>query len=128
MQGTRSDQPAELQALNRCQSIASADRRLDCYDVAVASLLKSAKEGALVVVDREAIRKSRRTLFGLSLPNLPFLGSADRSDEMTELHATIQSARETDYSKWLITLQDGAVWQTTEPDTRSRTPRSGDAV
>lgn len=121
--------PEQLQALLQCRAIADSEARLQCYDTAVASLAQATETGAVVVVDRESIRRTRRSLFGLSLPNLPFLGGGgDDSSEPSQIEAPIRSARSVDYGKWLITLEDGAVWQTVQQDTRSRDPRTGDTA
>jgi hypothetical protein len=101
--------------------------RLQCYDTAVASFAQATEAGTVVVVDREAIRRTRRSLFGLSLPGLPFFGGDD-SDAPSEIEAKIGSVSAADYGKWLITLEDGAVWQTTEANTRLRDPRPGETA
>jgi hypothetical protein len=118
--------PDQLQALFQCRAIVDSGARLQCYDTAVASLAQATETGAVVVVDRESIRRTRRSLFGLSLPNLPFLGGGgEDSDEPSEIEAPIQSARSVEYGKWVIVLEDGAVWQTVQQDTRSQDPRAG---
>ncbi len=119
---------AQVEELERCRAIASAEQRLQCYDAAADALIQATKAGNLVVVDRETITKTRRSLFGLSLPRLPLFGGGDGEEHAGELETTIRAARSVDYAKWLITVEDGAVWQTVDPDTRSRDPRPGDPV
>lgn len=122
-------QPApQLQALLVCRAITAASERLACYDGRVEALAQATATGALVVVDREDIRRTRRSLFGLSLPRLPFLNDGDGDDSQNTVESTIRSVRTVDYGKWQFTLEDGEVWQTTEPDSRIRTPRAGQKI
>ena len=120
-------QAPQLRALLQCRTVTPADARLRCYDAATAALAQATNTGAVVVVDQQTIRRARRSIFGLSLPDLPFIGGGD-DEESKEIKSTIRSARDFEYGKWEITLVDGAVWQTTQPDTRSRQPRAGDSV
>ncbi|HEU0310399.1 MAG TPA: hypothetical protein VFR36_04170 [Sphingomicrobium sp.] len=127
-QSAEQQRPAQYQALLQCRSIADATQRLQCYDAAVGTLAEATEAGAVVVVDQEAIRRTRRTLFGFGLPRLPFLGRGDEGGEPDEIEATIRSASPHGYGQWLITVDDGAVWQTTEADTRSRSPKVGETA
>lgn len=124
-QSTEQRNPEQLQALLQCRSISEADARLQCYDRTVASFAEATEAGTVVVVDQEAIRRTRRSLFGLSLPSLPFLGGGGDSDAPSQIEAAIRSVSSFDHGKWLITLEDGAVWQTTEANTRIGDPRPG---
>lgn len=120
--------PAQLESLLRCRGIPAVEDRVRCYDSAAAVLDAATSSGNVVVIDRDAISRTRRTLFGLSLPSLPFLGGNDGEEEASEIQSTVRGARSVEHGKWLVTLQDGAVWQTTEPNTRSRSPRTGDSI
>lgn len=117
----------QLQALLQCRAIASAEDRLRCYDSAAGAFAQATADGSVVVLDQAEIKRTRKSLFGLSLPSLPFLGDKDEAGQ-DEVESTIASASPADYGKWLITLEDGAVWRTVEADSRSRTPRAGDPV
>jgi hypothetical protein len=68
-------------------------------------------------------------LFGFSLPKMPFFGGDDsQENEADFIESRVRSARPTGYNKWLIELEDGGTWQTTEPDTRGASPKVGDSV
>ncbi len=115
-------------AVVQCRGVADEQARLRCYDQAAAAMATALDSGALVALDREGMRSTRRSLFGLGV-NLPFLNSGDdEEDEPKELVATIQSASVFGMDKWSLVLDTGAVWQTTESMSRMLPPRRGDSV
>jgi hypothetical protein len=128
-QEPEADRSALITSVLDCRDVADDQARLRCYDAAAAALGEASSAGALVVVDREAVRRTRRGLFGFSVPRLPFFrGDTSHDEEVTEIEGTIQSVRSHDFGKWIVTLADDSVWQTTEPDTRNPAPRPGQSV
>ena len=79
---------------------------------------------------REQVREARRGLFGLTLPRIKlFDDDGDEGDEIAEIESTIKSARTIRSGKWVISLEDGAVWlQTDYPRSSMRDPKSGDSI
>lgn len=128
--GAADGTPAALSAVVECRNQADDAARLRCYDQAVASLSAATASGAIVVVDREAVRKTRRSLFGFSLPKLPFFSgdTSQEEEEAREVEAVIKSATNLGYDKWQIVLEDGATWQTTESSAQMATPRPGRSI
>lgn len=116
--------------LMSCRGEADPEARLRCFDAAAAALDAATSTGAVVVVDRDEVRRTRRALFGFNLPRLPFFGgdTSGQEQEPDEIEGRIESAREIGYGKWQIVLEGGAVWQTTEVETRAGVPRSGQTV
>lgn len=113
--------------LVQCRSQSDELDRVRCYDAAVDALSQATKDGSVVVVDREDVRKTRRSLFGFSLPKLP-LFSGDKSqedEEQEEIEAKIASVRSLGYDKFLIVLDTGARWQTTDPINYGPKPAPG---
>ena len=116
--------PAEragvLKAVTDCRTVTDNIKRLACYDAAVATLDTAAAKKEIVVLDREAVRETRKGLFGFTLPKLPFFsGDVSQKDEQpVEVNTTIRSARSLGHGKWQITLEDGAIWETTDSVTR----------
>lgn len=111
-----------------CRSERNDQARLRCFDAAAAALVAATDAGTIVVVDREDIRRTRRSLFGFSLPKLPFFaGDKSQDDEPDVTEATIASARSLGADQWSFVLADGAVWRTTEAS-RNATPRAGTSV
>lgn len=120
---------AVVDAVVACKAEADAQARLRCYDATVAALAQATSAGSLVVVDREDVRKTRRSLFGFALPKLPFFSGDYSQDEQAEkIEAKIKSARNLGYDKWLIELDSDAAWQTTEALTRQMPPKAGQSL
>lgn len=136
LQLTAQEQPAApdpFDPLRACRLITDNTERLACFDRVSASLVTAADEGDLSVVNREAARKTRRTLFGFSLPDLGIFGRGDKAkakdaaDEIEILNTTIASARATQ-DGIEITTAEGAVWAIDSPPRRLMTPKAGQSV
>jgi hypothetical protein len=109
-----------------CREQSDPQERLRCYDSAAAGLAEASASGKISVLDREEVRKTRRSLFGFSIPSIPFFREgADKESEPDQIEVRLKSARATDYNKWLVEIEGGALWQTTESDTRGSTPKAG---
>lgn len=118
--------PRPPEALFACQRLPDVER-LRCFDNAVAAMQAAVASGSVAIVDREELQRTRRSLFGLRLPSLPLLNRSG-AEEQTSIEASIRSVRSFEKGMWEIVLSDGAVWRTTEQDTRSIDPRAGDPV
>lgn len=125
LQDARSN--ALLQALSVCRSVADEKARLDCYDQASARLAEAVDKKELVVMDRQEIRETRRSLFGFSVPNIPLFRGESGGDD-GKLETTIAGASQIEGGKWQIRLEDGAVWQTTETRLNLSDPRRGQKI
>lgn len=129
-------QPPAIRSLIDCRSINDNNARLACYDERVGEIAAATERKELVVMDRDAVRKTRRSLFGFTLPRLPFLGGGQEDDSRTEskdegssnsLEAEVKSVRSLGYDKWAFVLDDGARWETTEA-LGGRDPKAGGTV
>ena len=118
-----------IEALSRCRAQSDDAARLRCYDAAAGALTAAAAQGELVVVDQQDLKKVRKSLFGFSVPKLPFFGG-DRSADETEdeITATIASVGPAGGGKWRVKLEDGALWETTEASAFIRDPKVGNTV
>ena len=116
--------PAIYTDLVACKSIADSGQRLACYDEKVAALETAQTSNEVVIADRKQVREARKGLFGLTLPRIRlFSGEGDEGDQITQITGTITKARTIRSGKWLITLEDGAVWQQTDvPRSTMRRP------
>lgn len=112
---------ALVQRLTDCRAVADEAERLRCYDAAVTGLAEAAGSGAVVVMDREDVRRTRRTLFGFPLPRIGLFDGGEA--EAREIRAKVSAVREVGYGRWRITLEDGAIWETTEA--MNRPPTAG---
>lgn len=108
--------PAAIQALGACRALTDNAQRLACYDREAGALLQSVEKKETVVLDKQAVTKTRRSLFGFSLPKLPFFGGDDKDqkDEFTQIDEPIKTIRSIGFGKFRFTLDDGATWETTE--------------
>jgi hypothetical protein len=126
-QSPATKRPPALKRLVDCRSIAAQLERLACYDKEVAAMDAAEARRDLVVMDREQVKKTRRTLFGLTLPNLGILGDDSDSDEegTGRLDTTIKAATQNPAGKWILTLQDGGVWAQVDSRALQIDPRPG---
>lgn len=120
---------ALVQSLESCRANADDAARLRCYDSAAAALIAATAQGNVVVVDQRDLREARRSLFGFSVPKLPFFrGDESAGGQESEIAGKISSAHPSSDGKWQITLEDGARWAMTEVWTSARLPKSGNDV
>lgn len=119
-----------VQALAACKAQTDGVARLRCYDDAAGALTTAADRGDLVVLDQQNLKTARRSLFGFSLPELPFFkGDKSADDPQNEITGKIASARSLGYGKWQIKLTGGAVWETTEASSPTmKPPRADDPI
>jgi hypothetical protein len=118
---------ALIQALAACRAVADEKARLDCYDQSAARLAEAVDKKELVVMDRQEIRETRRSLFGFSVPNIP-LFRGEEGDDGGKLETTIAGASRLEGGKWQIRLEDGAIWQTNETRLNLSDPRPGQKI
>ena len=122
--------PRALSKLLDCRSIVESTARLACYDQQVAAIETATAKDEVVILDKEDVRKTRRSLFGFSLPKLPFLGGGDDDDKKTDgmdvdqIDDVIKNVRGLPYGIWVVTLSDGSQWQTADAMTFG-TPKPG---
>jgi len=122
--------PAIYTDLVACRDVTEATARLACYDEKVTALQAAQSTNQVVIADREQVREARRGLFGLTLPRIKlFEGDGDEGDDIASVEGIIESARTIRSGKWVIRLEDGAVWQQTEPPRSTmRRPKVGDSI
>ena len=98
-----------------CQSITDEKARLACLDRETAALHAAVRDRSILVLDRAEVRRTKRSLFGFSLPNLKLFGSdeEDRSSqagvESRRLETTVTSINRVGEGVQ-FSVEDGAVW------------------
>ena len=117
-----------VNALENCRTLTDPAQRLACYDKTAPALIAASKSGEINIVDRGQLRQARRSLFGFSMPKLPFFaGDQSVADTPDQIDSTIKSVRE-GYGRFQIVIADGnAVWETTE-ESISLNPRVGQKI
>lgn len=114
-----------VQAVIACQALVDNAQRLACYDKAVAGMAQAEVKGDLVTIDREQRRAVRRQAFGLTLPSLAMFDRGERPEEADRITAKVKSASHTVTGKWVIELEDGAVWRQIDDNQIYKSPRPG---
>lgn len=112
-----------LQELERCRAIGDGPARLACFDAAAGALLAARERKDVTLVDRQEVQRTRRSLFGFTLPRLSLFGS--EKEEVRELDAVIMRVAALPDDRWSMVIED-AEWRTTEPSYRA--PAAGDAI
>lgn len=116
-----------------CRTLTEPEERLACYDREVAALDSAEANKQVMVVDKEQVRKTRRSLFGLQLPDLGIFGGNgetgdDDAEEVSRLEAKIKSASQSRYGQWSFELEDGARWTQTDDHQLGVEPKPGQMI
>lgn len=114
-----------LVAVTRCRAITEPAARLACFDESVAALDTAETRRTIVVVDQQQVRETRRTLFGIALPDTGLFGNGE---DLPQIEATLASASVDDFGRWSFVLADGARWIQTDDTVIARRPRANDKV
>lgn len=131
--GEKASQPPQAyEALLRCQNLSDGAERLACFDQAAAAMKAATERRELVIVDRQQVRKTRRTLFGLSLPDFDDIfgggGGDDEADEVESIETTVTRVSRDPTGKWVLRLAEGATWRQTDDRSLGRWPRAGSKI
>ena len=114
--------PAVFSRVTECRTIQNDAQRLACFDREVAALAQAQAAREVVVVDREAVQRTRRSLFGLTIPDV---GRLFGDEQQTEINSTVVAARFNNLGMASVQIDGGAVWVQTEGRPISRRPRPG---
>jgi len=117
-----------LEALSACRRITEPAARLACFDSAASRLDEAEKTGEIVVVDRKQAGEVRRQAFGFALPSLALFDKAEGTEKLDRVESVLKAARKGADGKWILQLENGAVWRQTDPEGPARTPRLGMTV
>lgn len=120
--------PPMVQKLYDCRSIADAGQRLACYDGAVSALEIAEAKREITIADKETVKKTRRGLFGFSLPRIGLFAGDDGENEIKEIEAVVKSVSIDRSGRYRIAMEDGAVWQQIDGTRLPRDPKPGQKV
>jgi hypothetical protein len=126
-------EPDYFEALKACQSIEEDAARLVCFDRAVGSIVTASNSGDVQIIDKQEVEKTRRSLFGFSLPKLGIFGNKDnQSDDEQKrnnlLETTITSVHYSKSDEIFFVTQEGATWRISNVPSRLRTVKVGQPV
>jgi hypothetical protein len=114
-----------LSAVTQCRKVAEPASRLACYDKSVAALDVAETARAVVVIDQQQVRETRRHLFGINIPDIGLLGNGA---DLPQIETTLTSASVDGEGRWTFQLADGARWVQTDDNTIGRRPRANDKI
>lgn len=126
----RASAPDYFSDLQACRAIAAAAERVACYDSVTDKIVAARNAGDIRIIDREDVRKTRRQLFGITMPEVAMLKDEDAAVEgRAELfETTVASGRQTGASSWRFTTAEGAVWEINNPPRKLAPIMPGDKV
>ena len=121
--------PRQIESLLACRNLTENSARLACYDKEAGTLSQAISSKEVVVIDREGVRKTKRTLFGLALPRIGILDDNDSNEtEITQVEGVIASVRNNPEGGYLFLLKDGAAWTQADDKPIALEPEAGDKV
>lgn len=116
--------PQLYQQVLDCKAIADPAARLACYDAKVEALADATAKREVVITDKAEIRKTKRGLFGFSLPIGRLFGGGDEdeadkaeAEEAKRLDTVVESARLSRDGMMLLTFKEGGTWEQTDSRT-----------
>ncbi|HUZ12040.1 MAG TPA: hypothetical protein VMU93_04210 [Caulobacteraceae bacterium] len=88
-------------------------------------MVEAEDKGDLVSNDRAQRSAVRRQAFGFSLPSLAIFDRGEKPDEVNRVTEVVASARRGPEGRWVLRMQDGAVWRQTDDADLGRRPHAG---
>lgn len=123
-------EPRQAVAIEACRAIQVDAERLACFDREASAFVRALRSGNLSVVDRADMRNARRSLFGFSLPKLPFFtGDKSAEEPSDQLISSVRFVQPLANDRYRITIADGdAVWETVDTPMRFTEPKRGERI
>ena len=119
-------QSATVEQLLACRSIPDRMVRLDCFDRETLVLTGAIMRHDIVVVDRDEVRRTRRTLFGLTVPSMAFLGGD--KDDLKQIDGTLSGTSHNRDGGYIFRLEDGSRWTQVDDRAFALQPQAGEKV
>lgn len=115
--------------LKACGGIGGESQRVACYDTKVSAFIRAVDAGDVRLLDRAEVRRTKRQLFGISVPELEILKEDGDEAEVSDLfETTITSAARLSAASWRFTTAEGAVWEINNTPRRLKPITAGDKV
>lgn len=129
--GAQDDAPPSdpLAGLKACQGLADGAARLACFDRESAAMIAATEAGDLRLVDAEAMKSTKRRLFGFALPRIGLFGGGKGDEEMDMMESTVTSVNYQRSDAFTFRIAEGdATWQVSNAPMRLREVEVGDKV
>ena len=99
-----------------CRALDDSAARLQCFDAAAKALEDATDNRQIVMLDQGEVRKTKRSLFGFSLPKIPFFGESDeeQDEEFKQVEGELAGVQAMGNGRYQFTVKDAGIWQTTE--------------
>ncbi|MGN6596423.1 hypothetical protein [Sphingopyxis terrae] len=124
---TPAPRPVQIDKLYSCREVADSTERLACYDREVAALSVADQAREITFTDKETVKKTRRGLFGFTLPDFGIFGGDDE-DKVESVETTVVSASDAGGGRYRIEMADGSVWVQTDNKIMPLRPRPGQKI
>lgn len=127
-EGPEIEPPAIVKDLFACRDIADDSERLACFDREVGTIQEKQQRKEIVIADQEAVRETRKGLFGFSLPKIGLFSGDDEEDDVSSIETTIVSARKLSNGRVSFEAEGGGRWIQTDNTAVLSDPKAGDTV
>lgn len=123
---------ALVSAIAACRAVA-VDQRLACYEQTSATLIAARDAREIRIVDRETVKRAKRSLFGFSLPRLNLFGDgkedprAESDTDVKQITSTVTAVQRASSGLWVFNLAEGGMWQSISQSLTFE-PRKGDTI
>ncbi len=97
-----------------CRAIADSDARLACFDAASKNLEDATEARTVVILDQKEVKKTKRSLFGFAIPNVPFFEEDEEKEEFKQIEGALASVQPMGGGRYQFSVNDAGTWQTTE--------------
>jgi len=113
---TQTNRPKAYTDILACRAVADATARLACFDTASKALEDATDNRQIVMLDQDDVRKTKKSLFGFSLPKIPFFGESEEEQEaeFKQVEGQLTGVQSIGAGKYQFTVKDAGVWQTME--------------
>ncbi len=126
---TRTPLPSQsFQDLLNCRQIADPQLRLVCFDSQAALVAAANDRRDIIVTDKGEIRKTRRKLFGFSMPASTLLSDDGDNEDANRLDSSVTSARRNRDGGWIVQIADGGTWEQIDSKILALSPKAGQKV
>ncbi|WP_146150935.1 hypothetical protein [Allosphingosinicella deserti] len=121
--------PELFEAVVRCRGVSESAARLKCFDDTTAMLQQAADRRDLVVVDKTQVREARKSLFGLTMPDLGLFGGNDEGEEeLKQIEGVLTNVGSNRDGYYTFLLADGARWSQIDGKPIAVAPKAGHKV